>query len=140
MNALDLEQKIARYKARKAKLRLSRYNALISLLLALSVFGQGFSLPRLLTALLILPLPLYFFLNTAKLARKLRLQKTKLSEQNDLVMVRPTRFSLAKFLTQPSLSFRFSLLLFILVIFTTLARIETPDPTLTMNQPSTINH
>ena len=133
MNPAELATRIKKFKARRLKARLSYYGTFVSLFLTLSPFGSGFSLTTLVAFLLILPLPLYFMLQSLKLYRKAH----QLPSTNYQL---PQRFSLYQFLSQPSFTFRLSLVLFFLVILTTLARVHTPDtdPALTYHLESGI--
>jgi hypothetical protein len=142
MQPQELELQIKKFKARRLKTKLAHYGTLISLFLAFSTLSNGYHLSSLFSLLITLPLPLYFALQSLKLARKSRDLKTRMESLGDLIygLTHP-KFSIRKFLTQPNLAFRLSLALFFLVFMTTLARIRTPDPTLTMSHaPLTINH
>lgn len=134
-----VDRELAKYRARLAKARLSYYGTFVSLLLTLSVLGSGLTFSSLLTLALMLPLPLYFTIQSLRLYRKTRLVPL-VSDSYHLT----SKFSLGKFLTQPNLSFRLSLALLFLVLFTTFARLRlpaqagTPDPTLSY-QPYAIS-
>ena len=141
MNPEELAQQIAKFKSRRHKTRLAYFCTLISLFLTFSSFASGITLYSLASFLLILPLPLYFTLQSYKLTRKSRSVQERLSTQESTCLAPDSPFSFTKFISQPSFAFRLSLLLFFLVFFTTLARTRTPDPTLTLNnQPLTLNH
>lgn len=101
------------------KSRLAYYGTVMSLLLSFSVFSPGFNLSTLLTFAAVLPLPLYFALQSVRLYRKLK--STHLPSTIDH---QPSKFSIREFLAQPSFTFRLSLVLFIIVGFTTLARLR----------------
>jgi hypothetical protein len=131
MSQEELEKAIAKYKARKSKARLAYYSLTITLFLAVSALATGLTLPNLLTVCLILPLPLYFTFECLKLTRKLQKLKTRSIELTSLVStLEAPRFSLASFITQPGLAFRFSLILLLMICFTTLARLRAESSTL----------
>lgn len=151
MQPQDIETQIRKFKSRRQKTRLAHYSFFISLFLTLSVFANGFTLSALFSFLLLLPLNLYFSLESFRLYRKSRSIKERLSHLESSISLLESKFSLRKFISQPSLSFRLTCLLFFVVLFTTFARIRTPspsvamseggDPTLTMsNQSLTISH
>lgn len=141
MNATELRSQVLKYKARRIKIRLAHYSTFISLLLTLSIFAGGFTWSALISFLLILPVPLYFSLESLKFIRKSRQFKARYLLLESHVARLSSKFSWSKFLTQPSFSFRLSLLLFVLLCLTTLARARQPDPKLAIDhQPLTINH
>jgi hypothetical protein len=78
-----------------------------------------------------LPLPLYFALQSFKLYHKTIKSKAHLAFLQSSIANLGSQFSFGKFISQPNLAFRLSLVLFFLVLFTTLARLRAPDPTLT---------
>lgn len=119
MNPEELAKQIRKFKSRQIKTRLAYYGTLLSLFLALSAFGRGATISSLISFLLILPLPLYFFLQSLKLYRK---NKTRMIPLSGIISGLSSRFSFGKFISQPGFAFRLSLVLFFLVIFTTLAR------------------
>lgn len=121
MNKADLVAQITKYKARRLKTRLAHYCTTLSLLLVLSILSSDSFLTSL---LLVLPLPLYFARESYKLARKSSLIKQKLQSLQATARSLDSRFSLKSFLTQNNFSFRLTLILFFLVIFTTFARLS----------------
>lgn len=129
----EIQHQIAKFKTRRLKTRLAHYSMLTSSFLALSIFGSGFTRSTLLTFLLVLPLPLYFCLETFKLARKNRVLKARLNQLESSVYHLSSKFSLGSFVTQPSLSFRLCLILFFLACFTMIARVRTTDPVPTLS-------
>lgn len=136
MNATELRSQVLKYKARRIKIRLAHYSTFISLLLTLSIFAGGFTWSALISFLLILPVPLYFSLESLKFIRKSRQFKARYSLLESHVARLSSKFSWGKFLTQPSFSFRLSLLLFVLLCLTTLARARAPEPTITLSSTS----
>lgn len=133
MVGIAVDSQVAKYYSRKRKARLAYYGLLVSLFLSLSTLGSGPSLSSLFSLLLTLPLPLYFALQSLKLYRKTRLRPSIIDHE-------PVKFSFAEFISQPNWDFRFSLLLFFLVCFTMLSRIQSSTPTLTMNsQPLSLS-
>lgn len=131
MQPQELEIQIKKFKSRRLKTRLANYGTLVSIFLTLSIFADGFTPASLISFLLLLPLPLYFVLQSLKLGRKSRDLKTRMESLCDLISgLTPPKFSMRKFITQPSFAFRLSLILFFLVFFTTFSRLRTPDPTL----------
>lgn len=127
-----MDEQIARLKARHTKKRLSYYGFALSLILTLAALSQGLNLSTLLTTCLILPLPLYFGLQSLKFYRKSQTQMEPLT--SGLISESSSQFSLWQFLSQPNWAFRLSCLLFFMVLFTTLARLRSP------NSPTTISH
>ncbi len=134
MNKEEITRQIAKFKSRRLKTRLAHYSLLTSLLLTLSIFAGGFTQTSFTSFAFILPVPLYFGLQSFKLARKSRDLKTRMESLSDLIsgLAQP-KFSLVKFFTQPSLAFRLTLILFFLACFTSFARLRPPDPTLSLN-------
>lgn len=123
-----MDKQIAKFKSRRGRARLARYSAIVSLLLLFSTLASGISPTSLTTFALVLPVPVYFCLQSLKLYRKNKIQMEPLT--SGLISGLPTKFSFGKFLTQPSFAFRLSLILFFLIFFTTLARSRPPSPTL----------
>lgn len=143
MHKDELARQIAKYKARRLKTKLAKYGALTSVLLLFSLFADGATINDLYPFCLALPLPIYFLRESLKLARKSRKLKLKLLELQTSLSDFPTRFSFVKFITQPTLSFRLTLILFLLVIFTSLAATRvTPKSTAALIAPysSATNH
>lgn len=133
MNKDEVTQQIQKFKARRIKNRLANYGTTVSIFLGLSIFARGFTLSSLYSFLIFLPVITYFLLQTLKFAKKARKIKLRLQELQSLTYdLRPT-FSVINFLKQPSFAFRLTLMLFFLVLFTTFARLRTPDPTLTQS-------
>lgn len=136
MNADELNRQIARFKARRTKTRLAYYGSLVSLFLLFSTLGNGISIASLISFFMLLPLPGYFIMQSLKLSKK----NSRLKEQTSLILNSldsfSTKFSLAKFLTQPNLTFRLTLVLILLAFFTTLARTRIEESSLSMNRPS----
>lgn len=116
-----VDKQLEKFYARRTKLRLAIYCTLISFLLALSTLGSGFSLSSLISFLLILPLPLYFAMQSIKLYRK---NRTRMVPLSGMISGLNSKFSLGEFLTQPSFAFRLSLILFFLISFTMAARLH----------------
>jgi hypothetical protein len=127
MQPQDLNQ-IKKFKARRLKTKLAHYGTLISLFLTLSTLSNGYHLSSLFSLLITLPLPLYFVLQSLKLFHKM-----KSTHLPSTIYHLPSEFSFGTFLTQPNLAFRLSLALFFFVCLTTLARIRTPDSSLTQS-------
>lgn len=125
---IAMDEQIARYKARRTKKRLSYYGLALSSLLTFAGLTQGFTLPSLMSTILLLPLPLYFGLQSLKYYRKTRLDQS----HNSLFIIHNSSFSLGEFFTQPNWAFRLSLLLFFLTCFITLARVSSAPTILTM--------
>ena len=115
------------------KSHLAHYGTFISLFLTLSTLASGLTISTLLTFLLLMPLPLYFFLQSLKFYRK-----SRLIPHYPVTLLPSYSFSLSQFLTQPNLSFRLSLLLLFLALFTTFARIHSDPPTLSYHLESGI--
>lgn len=136
MNKEEIARQIAKFKTRRLKSRLAGYGTFVSIFLTLSTLSGGLHLSTLFSLLLILPLPLYFVLQSLKFYKKNRDLKTRMESLNDLIsgLTQP-KFSLIKFISQPNLAFRLSLILFFLVVFTTFARLHTlePVPAITYN-------
>ncbi len=122
-----VDRELVKYKSRVSRARLAYYSLTLSLFLTISSFGSGFSLSSLSALLLILPLPLYFGLQSLKLYHK-----TRLTPDYSITLLPRDSFSFPQFLTQPNWAFRFSILLFFLVVLTTLARLQVTPSTLTM--------
>jgi len=133
MNPEELNRRVAKFKARRGKTRAAYYASFISLFLLLSSFARGVNLTATISFLTILPIPLYFVLQSIKLSKKNYLLK----DQSQIILSVFDRgnshFSLGKFITQPNLSFRLSLALLLIVFFTTLARTHTENSSLTYN-------
>ena len=125
MNKEEIAKQINKFKARRLKTRLAHYSTLVSIFLTLSIFGRGVTESSLFAFLLVLPLPIYFILQSIKLAQKTRQLKTRMESLSDLIsgLTQP-QFSFGKFISQPSFAFRLSLILFFLISFTTLARLH----------------
>jgi len=141
MNPAELKAQILKYKARRSKIRLAHYGTAITIPLALSVFGNGFTWASLISFLITLPLPLYFAHQSVKFARKTRALKDRMRFLESKFSSLESKFSFKEFLTQPSFAFRFSLILFFLVCLTTFARVRSESPTLTLNPESSyIDH
>ncbi len=128
MNATDLRLQILKYKARRTKIRLAHYSAIVSLILTLSIFAGGFTWTSLISFLLVLPIPIYFCLESLKFIRKSRQFKARFTLLESNIYLLESKFSFRKFLVQPSFTFRLSLLLFFLLCLTTLARARQSDP------------
>jgi hypothetical protein len=122
-----MDDQIARFKARRSKKRLSYYGFALSLFLTLASLGQGFTLSSLISLVLLLPLPLYFGLQSHKFYRKPSLHPLT-SNSYSLT----PKFSLGEFITQPNWAFRLTLLLFFFTCFITLARVSSAPSLLTM--------
>lgn len=132
MNPPDLERQIKKFYIRRRKAGLATICAVIATFLTLSSLGSGISLTTAVAFFLLLPLPVYFVSQSLKLYRKTLPHPI-------LVDHTPLTFSITNFLTQPSFSFRFSLLLFLLICVTTLARVRQIEPTPTLShQPLTL--
>lgn len=135
MNPPDLERQIKKFYIRRRKARLATVCAVIATFLTLSTLGSGISFTTAVAFFLLLPLPTYFVSQSLKLYRKTLSRPV-------LVDPAPSTFSISHFFTQPGLAFRFSLLLFLLICVTTLARarqIEPPPTTTTIShQPLTL--
>lgn len=114
MNSLD---KLKRYKKWRS---LYGYSAILSIFLLSSIFKDSLTVSDLLSFFFLLPLPFYFALRTIKAHQKLK--SLNALRQKSLYNIRYTQFSLSSFLTQPSLSFRLSLILLLLTIWTGMAR------------------
>lgn len=136
----ELLAKIAKFQAKKRQARLAGYGLLVTLPLALSPFSQGANFTSFLSFLLIIPLPLYFLFESLKLSRLLRHARAKFAGLEANAAGLATKFSLGRFLTQPSPLFRLSLLLFLLVCVTALARLRTGDTTLSLSSPLLTNN
>lgn len=119
MEREEIGRQIAKFKARRLKARLANYGTFVSIFLTLSILSSGYHLSSLFSFLLMLPLPLYFALQSYKLYHKI-----KSTHQPLAIDHQPSKFSFREFLTQPNLAFRLSLILFFLVGFTTLARLR----------------
>lgn len=130
MHKDDIARQIEKYKSRRRKTKLAHYSAFVSIFLLLSIFADGITARDFFPFLITLPLPLYFGFESLKLARKSKLLKQKLANVQTQ-LINSSRFSLISFLTQPSLPFRLTLILFLLVIFTTFARTSHPDASIT---------
>lgn len=131
MNKEEIVRQIAKFKARRLKTRLAHYSLLTSLLLTLSIFAGGLNTTSLTSLVIIFPIPFYFALQSLKLARKSNLIKAHLSNLESNISLLESKFSLGKFITQPSLAFRLTLILFFLACFTTFARMSTAQNTST---------
>lgn len=137
----DLAHQIAKFKARRRKTHLAYYGLLITLILSFSSFNAGFSLPALTSFLLFLPLLLYFVLQAFTLRAKYRALKERAAEIIRTIPPFSPVFSLKSYLTQPSLSFRLTLILFLLVTATALARLHTKNPSLAIDlRPPIVVH
>jgi hypothetical protein len=131
MNRDEILEQIKVFKARRIKTRLANYGTTVSLFLGLSIFADGLTLSSLYSFLIFLPVIIYFFSQSLKFAKKSRKLKLRLKElELSHYLLRPS-FSLFKFVGQPNLAFRLSLALLFLILFTTLARLSTTNPTLT---------
>ena len=128
MDKSELLTQIDKYKARRLKARLANYGTFVSIFLTLSIFAGGYQLSSLFSFLLILPLLLYFTLQSLRLARKSRTAKAHLSTLESNISLLESKFSFREFLTQPNFAFRLSLFLFLITIFTTFARLRAPEP------------
>jgi hypothetical protein len=124
MNPQEIKAQIVKFKARRLKARLANYSLFTSILLSLSIFTRGVNSSSLVSFLIILPLPLYFALQSLKLASKTRTLKERISTLESHITQLESRFSFIKFLTQPGFTFRLSLILFFLVCLTTFARVR----------------
>ena len=93
MNPEELAQQIAKFKSRRHKTRLAYFCTLISLFLTFSSFASGITLYSLASFLLILPLPLYFTLQSYKLTRKSRSVQERLSTQESTCLAPDSQFS-----------------------------------------------
>lgn len=124
MNKEEIARQIAKFKARRLKTRLAHYSLLTSLLLTLSIFAGGLNSSTLTSFFVMLPVPLYFGMQSLKLARKSRLIKERLSTLESNISLLESKFSVGKFFTQPSLAFRLTLILFFLACFTSFARLS----------------
>ncbi|MFZ2199558.1 MAG: hypothetical protein WAV40_02095 [Microgenomates group bacterium] len=133
MNSDEIALQIKKYKARKIKAKLAHYGTILSVFLGLSSFAQDFSLSSLYTFLLFSPVLLYFSLQSYKFAKKSRKIKLRLAQLETSAHSMYAKFSLLKFLSQPSFAFRLSLVLLFLIFFTTLARVRTETPQLSMS-------
>lgn len=133
MNKEEIARQIAKFKARRLKTKLAHYSLLTSLLLTLSIFASGITQASLTSFIVMLPIPLYFGMQSLKFARKSQLVKERLSTLESHIQTLESKFSLAKFITQPSLAFRLTLILFFLACFTSFARLRPADPTLSLN-------
>lgn len=138
MNASELQAQILKYKARRTKIRISHYSTFLSLALTLSIFAAGFTWSSLISFLIVIPVPLYFCLESLKFIRKSRQFTARFALLESHVNRLSSKFSFRKFLTQPSLAFRLSLLLFFLLCLTTLARTRTRDVTISY-QPQAVS-
>lgn len=132
MNSDEIVLQIKKYKARRIKAKLAHYGTMLSIFLSLSIFAQDFSLSSLYTFLIFFPVLLYFSLQSYKFAKKSRKIKLRLRQLETSAHFIYTKFSLLKFLSQPSFTFRLSLILLFLIFFTTLARLRTDTPQLSM--------
>jgi len=140
MNKDEIIQQINKYKARRLKSRLAHYSLLTSILLTLSVFASGISTTTLTALVLILPVPSYFALQSLKLSRKANLVKAKLENLKIQIDDLPNQFSFIKFLTQPNLAFRLTLILFFIVAFTSFARLRSSSNSPSITYNTQINH
>lgn len=136
MNAQELNRQIAKFKARRTKTRLSYYGSVASLFLLFSTLGGGISITSLVSFLMLVPLPAYFIIQSIKLSKK----NYRLKEHSALILNSAdsisSKFSIGKFITQPNLTFRLTLILILLAFFTTLARTRAEEPSLSMNHSS----
>lgn len=136
MNAQELSRQIAKFKARRTKTRLSFYGSIISLFLLFSTLGSGITTTSIVSFLMLLPLPAYFILQSIKLSKK----NYRLKEHSALILNTAesisSTFSLGRFITQPNLTFRLTLILILLAFFTTLARTRAEESSITMARPS----
>lgn len=106
------------------RLFLSYYALTLSLFLALATLSASITQSSLIAFALTLPLPLYFALQSRKLTAKyLRLRSLQSPLTDNRSSLEDT-FSFGKFIFQPSLTFRLSLLLLCVISFTTLARLR----------------
>ena len=114
------------------------YATIVSLFLFSSVIATGITISSSISLLLLLPLPLYFGQKTLRIHLKYR---RSLAHSNLSTHFATPRFSLISFLTQPSFSFRLTLIILLLTIWTGLARSYTDQKNLQANQSLlTINH
>lgn len=134
MNREEILLQIKKYKNRRLKSRLAHYSAVTSIFLTLSIFGSGLSSSSLLSFIMILPLPLYFIRESIKLNRKSKAIHARLDSLVQTVRETDSKFSFRSFLTQPSMSFRLTLVMFLLVIFTTVARTRVASTSISHNQ------
>lgn len=121
MQPTELNAQISKYKLRRSKLRLSLYNTCIASILGISIFSSGLNLQSLLTFLVILPVPLYFALQSHKFYLKVAKLKTHVQILSSSLASNSTRFSFLQFISQPNLAFRLTLFLFIFALFTSIA-------------------
>lgn len=113
------------------------YATLISLFILTSTLRSGMSVTSMLSLLLLFPIPLYFARKTWRAQAKLRRSYEHASHATPQT---PTTFSATSFLTQPNLSFRLSLILLLLTLWTGLARSYSESKQLQANNhPSTFN-
>lgn len=134
MNREEIVSQIKKYKNRRLKSRLANYGSLVSIFLTLSIFGSGISLSSFVSFLIILPLPLYFIRESLKWNRKAKAKQAQLDSLVEAITPVESKFSLASFLTQPNMTFRLTLILFFLVIFTTIARTRESSASLSQTQ------
>ncbi len=129
MNKEEIARQIAKYKARRLKTKLAHYSLLTSILMTLSIFSGGITQTTLTSFVVMFPIPLYFGMQSLKLARKSQIIKERLSTLESNISLLESKFSVGKFLTQPSLAFRLTLILFFLACFTSFARLSTTQNT-----------
>ncbi len=132
MNKAEIERQIAKFKARRLKTRLAHYSLLTSLLLTASIFAGGLTMTTFTSLIVTFPIPLYFGMQSLKLARKSQVIKERLSTLESNISLLESKFSVGKFLTQPSLAFRLTLVLFFLVCFTSFARLSNSNTSSTI--------
>ena len=127
MTREDIALQIKKYKSRRLKSRLAHYGTSTSIFLALSIFANGVTLSAFYSFALFAPVLAYFLLESYKFAKKSHKIKLRLSELESLTYSLSPTFSITKFFSQQSFTFRLTLILFILVLFTSLARIRSSD-------------
>lgn len=136
MNREEVISQIRKYKNRRLKTRLANYGSLTSVFLTLSIFSSGLSSSALVSFLIILPVPVYFLLQGYKLNKKSKAVHAHLKNLTKTISPTQLKFSLRAFLTQPNTAFRLTVILFFLVIFTTIARTKYPVEPQTQDQIS----
>lgn len=122
MNSEEVVSQIKKYKNRRLKTRLANYGSLTSVFLTLSIFSSGLTYSSLISFLIILPVPIYFLVQGYKLNKKSKAVHAHLVNLTKTITPPQLKFSLRAFLTQPNMTFRLTIALFFLVVFTTIAR------------------